>query len=357
MTSAWWTGTWLIARREIDERLRARSFWITTAIMILAVAAAVVVPALLSNKHATEKVGVLGVSDPALTQAAIAAGRVSGDKVHVAAVANLDTARAALHAGTLAAVIIDGREVLIKQQSAGGTTSSTATFTGALAQFVGLVHKLPPGAARSALATGIAIPIRGVEPPAKGLASRFTGFGVSLLIYLAIAFYGVRLTTSVGEEKTSRVVEVMLAAVRSTQLLTGKVLGFAALALTQMLALGVTFAVCGTAVGSHAIHGTAGGVALIGALWLVLGFALYFSAFAAAGSMITRQSDASNAAFPLMIPLILAYALSNGACSAARTPSSTSSRSSHGRHRSRCPYFSRSAPRRSGRSPLRPSSA
>ena len=137
MTSAWRTGTWLIARREIDERLRARSFWITTAIMIIEVAAAVVVPALLSNKHATEKVGVLGVSDPALTQAAIAAGRVSGDKVHVAAVANLETARAALRAGTLAAVIIDRREILIKQQSAGGTTSSIATFTRALAQFVG----------------------------------------------------------------------------------------------------------------------------------------------------------------------------------------------------------------------------
>jgi ABC-2 type transport system permease protein len=50
----------------------------------------------------------------------------------------------------------------------------------------------------------------------------------------------------------------------------------------------------------------------MGALWLILGYALYCAAFAAAGSMISRQSDAGNAAFPLLIPLILAYTLSNG---------------------------------------------
>lgn len=135
---------------------------------------------------------------------------------------------------------------------------------------------------------------------------------MDLLIYIVIFFYGMRITQSVGEEKTSRVVEVMLATVRPTQLLMGKVIGFAALAFTQMLALGVTFAVCGVAVGSHAIRGTAGAVALMGALWLILGYALYCSAFAAAGSTITRQSDAANAAFPLLIPLIVAYSLSNG---------------------------------------------
>jgi ABC-2 type transport system permease protein len=47
----------------------------------------------------------------------------------------------------------------------------------------------------------------------------------------------------------------------------------------------------------------------VGALWLVLGYAFYCTAFAAAGSLITRQADAYNAALPLQIPLILAYLL------------------------------------------------
>ena len=143
MTAAWWRDTWLIARREIEERSRARSFRITTAIMILAVAAAVVIPAIVSHHHKIEKVGLLGASDPALRQAAIAAGRVTGNRVQVVAVASLDAARAELRSGALAAVIIDGRELLIKQQPVSGTSSSTATFSGALAELVGVAQRLP----------------------------------------------------------------------------------------------------------------------------------------------------------------------------------------------------------------------
>jgi ABC-2 type transport system permease protein len=302
----------LIARRDIDGGLRAKSFKITTGILVLAVAAAVIVPTLIGNSSKTEKVGILGASDPTIAQAAIAAGRVTGSSVVVVPVATLAAARSELRSESLTAVIADGREVLIKQQAASGADSSTGTFASALAQLVGLVEKLPPGAGQSALTHGVAIPVRGVEPPAKSQASRFTGLGVDLVIYIAIFFYGMRITQAVGEEKTSRVVEVLLATVRPTQLLMGKVIGFAVLAFAQMLALLVTFVVCGFAVGSDAVHGTAAVVAVVGLLWLVLGFALYFAAFAAAGSMIARQAEAGNAAFPLMIPLIVAYSLSNG---------------------------------------------
>jgi len=230
VNAAWWRDTWLIARREFEERSRARSFRITTAIVILAVAAAVVIPAIVGHHNKIVKVGLLGESDSALRQAAIAAGRVTANRVQVVAVASLDAARAELRSGALAAVIVDGREVLIKQQPVSGTTSSTTTFSDALAQLMGVAQRLPPGAAQSALTHGIALPLRGVEPAPSSLANRFTGLGVDLLIYLVIFFYGMAITQSVGEEKTSRVVEVMLATIRPTQLLTGKVIGFAGLA-------------------------------------------------------------------------------------------------------------------------------
>ncbi|MGI8800805.1 MAG: ABC transporter permease [Solirubrobacteraceae bacterium] len=309
-----------MARREIDERARAKSFWITSAIMVLAVAAAVVVPSLIGKHHTVEKVGLLGAAAAAVTQAAKAAGRVTGDGVTIVPVASLGDARAKLRAGTVVAVVVDGRSLLLKQRPGAGTTASTSSFTDALAQLVGLVRTLPPTAAAAALATGVAVPVSGVEPPPRSLAARLTGLGADLVIYIAIFFYGMRIAQAVGEEKTSRVVEektsrvveVMLATIRPAQLLTGKVIGFAALALTQMLALGVAFAVSGLAVGSDSVHGAAAGVAVMGALWLILGYALYCSAFAAAGAMVTRQSDAANASFPLLIPLIVAYSLSNG---------------------------------------------
>ena len=151
MHASWWRDTWLIAWREVGERSRARSFRITTAIVILAVAAAVVIPAIVSHPHRILKVGLLGASDPALRQAALAAGRVTGNRVQVVPVANLDTARSELRSGALVAVIVDGREVLIKQQPVGGTSSPTATFSGALAELVGVAQRLPAGASRSAL--------------------------------------------------------------------------------------------------------------------------------------------------------------------------------------------------------------
>ncbi len=309
MNAAWWQPTWLIARREMDERFRAKSFRIVTVLLMVAVGAGVVIPALVGKHHKTEKVGVLGAAAPALTQAAQEAGRLSGSQVSVVPVASVDDARKLLRAGTLAAVVVNGREVLVKQQQVGGTNSSSATFAGTLAQLVGLERKLAPGASAAALTNGVALPVRGVQPAPKSVASRVTAVVIDLLIYIVIFFYGLRIAQAVGEEKTSRVVEVLLATVRSTQLLTGKLIGFAALAFTQIFAAGATYAILGLAVGSHTIEG---GVALMGALWLVLGFALYCTAFAAAGSMVTRQSDVGNVATPLMIPLILAYILAQG---------------------------------------------
>ncbi|HEY5199077.1 MAG TPA: ABC transporter permease [Solirubrobacteraceae bacterium] len=312
MRTAWWPNAWLIARREIDERSRAKSFVITTAILVLGVAAGVVIPAIIGHNRTTAKIGLVGPAAPELRQAALAAGRVTGDKVEITAVPSAAAADAGLRSGALDLAILDGREILIKKQPVAGSTSSESTFADALAELAGLVTKLPPAAAQSALTQGIAIPVRGLEAAPKSLTSRFTGLGVDLLIYIVIFFYGMRITQSVGEEKSSRVVEVLLATVRPTQLLIGKVIGFAAIAFAQILAAAATFGICGLAVGSDAVHGTAGGVVLIGVLWLVLGFALYSTAFAAAGSLITRQSDAANAAMPLLIPLILAYSLSNG---------------------------------------------
>jgi ABC-2 type transport system permease protein len=124
-----------------------------------------------------------------------------------------------------------------------------------------------------------------------------------------ILTYGVRIAIGVGEEKASRVVEVLLTTLRPVQLLAGKVIGVGILAVAQIAAMVVVFFVLGRAAGSAAVQGPAAGVVLSGALWLVLGYAFYCTAYAAAGSLITRQADAYNASIPLQLPLILAYVL------------------------------------------------
>ena len=138
---------------------------------------------------------------------------------------------------------------------------------------------------------------------------RLTGLAVSIVIYVLIVIYGVRITVGVSEEKASRVIEVLLAAVRPSQLLLGKVLGLGLLALGQALAIVVTFVVLGAAVGSSLIHSASLEVVGVGAMWIVIGYAFYCTAYAAAGSLVTKPSDASTASTPVQLPLIASYVL------------------------------------------------
>src|SRR5260370_1839182 len=111
------------------------------------------------------------------------------------------------------------------------------------------------------------------------------------------------------EEKSSRVVEVLLAAVRPVQLLAGKVAGIGLVAFAQA-ALIVAFAVVlAQAVGSDLLHGTAPLVLVSTLVWLVLGYAFYSWVYAAAGSMAERQDRVQSLAFPLSLPIIFGYVM------------------------------------------------
>ncbi|HXY28990.1 MAG TPA: ABC transporter permease, partial [Acidimicrobiales bacterium] len=111
----------------------------------------------------------------------------------------------------------------------------------------------------------------------------------------------------VMQEKASRVVEVLLAALRPIQLLGGKVLGIGLVAMGQA-ALIVGFALAlGAAVGSDVLHGSAPLVLLAELLWLVLGYAFYCWLYAAAGSLAERQDQVQTLVLPLSLPIILGY--------------------------------------------------
>jgi len=302
----------LVALREIRDRARAKSFWVASVILLVAVAAAVIIPALTRGSQATARVGVVGGQLAALTQTVKEAGRVSGTAVTVIPLPGVAAASRRLRSGDLAAVLVGDSEVLVKQQPVAGTSSPGASLPGALSEVGGLQRLyalLPPSAAAGIANHGIALPVHGLIPPPRGLASRITGLAAAILIYVIILTYGVRITIGVGEEKASRVVEVLLTTLRPVQLLAGKVIGMGILALAQIAAMVAAFLILGHAVGSAAVQGAATSVVLAGALWLLLGYAFYCTAYAAAGSLITRQSDAYNASIPLQLPLILAYVL------------------------------------------------
>jgi ABC-2 type transport system permease protein len=305
MSRAWWTETRLVAGRERRERMGARSFRISTAILVVAIACAVGIPALVGGGDDISKVGVVGSDTRALAGTVRQAGAVLDEKVRPVAFADPIAARAKLRDGDLDALYLGGRAVLIEQEPAEGASDDKARLAGAIAE-------LARGPSRATAERERALPVRGLEAAPTSLSTRLTGLAVVVLIYLLVFIYGQRITSGVVEEKSSRVVEVLLASVRPSQLLTGKVLGMGATACVQVGALLATFFVVAAATGSNLLDGAAIGVVLVGALWLVLGYALHCTAFAAAGSLVTRESDASNVSFPVMLPLLFAYVLSFG---------------------------------------------
>jgi ABC-2 type transport system permease protein len=307
MSANWWALTWLVARREITDRARAKSFWIASILLLVAVAAGAVIPALLAGKHSTAHIGIVGGPAAAMAQTAHAAGRISGTAVTVTELPNVKAAEAELRAGKIEAALVGDSEVLVSKESVTG--SSIGTTLAEIGGLQKLYAQLPPSAAAALAAHGIALPVHSLSPPTKDLATRITGLTAAILIYVIILTYGIRITIGVGEEKATRVVEVLLTTLRPVQLLAGKVIGMGLMALSQIAAMVAVYLALGHAVGSPDVRSAATSIVLAAGLWIVLGYGFYCTAYAAAGSLISRQSDAYNAALPLQIPLILAYAL------------------------------------------------
>ncbi|MBO0883736.1 MAG: ABC transporter permease, partial [Mycobacterium sp.] len=116
------------------------------------------------------------------------------------------------------------------------------------------------------------------------------------------------------------VVEVLLAAVRPLQLLTGKVVGIGAVVFAQAGIVAAVALLLGQAVGSDLLRGKAPLVLLSTFLWLVLGYAFYSWLYAAAGSMAERQDQVQALALPLSLPMIVGYILGITALSADSAP-------------------------------------
>ena len=132
-----------------------------------------------------------------------------------------------------------------------------------------------------------------------------------MILYMSILLWGQAVMTSVIEEKTSRVVEVMAAGVSPTTLLAGKLLGVGAAGLTQFLVwaismFGVSVFAAGAAMGPFAMPEITPVMLVSFVLFFVLGFLFYAALYAAIGAAVNTVQEAQSLAFPVMLPIILA---------------------------------------------------
>jgi len=117
----------------------------------------------------------------------------------------------------------------------------------------------------------------------------------------------------VVEEKSTRVVEILLSAITPRQLLAGKVVGIGLLGIAQLLVIGLIGAVAGAATGQLDVTGDLVSAVGIVLAWFVLGFLLYSCAFAVAGALVARQEEVQSVTAPLTILVVASFFLSFGA--------------------------------------------
>jgi ABC-2 type transport system permease protein len=304
----------LVATREVRERIRGRIFRVGTVLILAVVAAAIVIPALHSGKPKPQRVGLVGNLSAPLRVAVVAAGTSAGTSVHLVPETSLQAAEGELRSGQLDLVTVNGDKVVVNKPITSSDTSTTAQLARAISRALGVAGayeaaNLSPAQA-SQLARAKPVPVTSLQPGPKRGATQTTSVLGVILIFLMLTQYNTWILMGVMEEKSSRVVEVLLAAVRPVQLLAGKVLGIGLVAFAQA-GLIVAFALLlAKAVGSNLLHGTAPVVLGSTLVWLVLGYSFYCWVYAAAGSMAERQDQVQSLALPLSLPIVAGYILS-----------------------------------------------
>jgi ABC-2 type transport system permease protein len=302
-------GVRLVARRELVERTRDRSFLISTVVTLVILCGFIVVPKVFfADRTPTWDVGLVGGASAALAEPLEEQAPLVGAKVRVEHPADVAAAEAGLHHGDLDLAIVDGHQLLAESnpddklvalaQAASRQTRAQAALAEARLSEQQIQRALAPPP----------LPLRSLEasdPQRK--ANRAIAFPAVLLLYGQLIGYGIAVASGVVEEKATRVVEVLLSAIRPLQLLAGKIVGVGLVGLLQLLLVGgVGLAV---ALAVDAIDLPPGAFATLGLVlaWFLLGYAFYSVLFAVAGAVVSRQEELQNATTPLNLVLVASF--------------------------------------------------
>ena len=298
----------LVARREIRMRTRSRVFRIGTVAMIGLIVVGVALASFLASKSAPVRVGFAGGSQ-ALERTFTTSATALGTKVTVSDITDVDAAKAQVTDGKL--------DVLVT----GSATAPTAIVKGTVPPLVEaalngavlnarlIAAGLPPEAVASAVA-GATVPTQSLQPSDPEQAQeRFAGLAVGIVLYVALGLYGTLVSQGVVEEKATRIVEILVATVRPSELLAGKIIGIGLVGLVQLSAIGAAAFVMVSLTKVVTIPAFDLLTILGYLLWFVLGFLLYATAYAAVAATVSRQEEVSSATAPIGVFMVASYLL------------------------------------------------
>jgi ABC-2 type transport system permease protein len=309
---------WQVARRELTERGRSKAYLLTTLITLLVVVALIVLPSIFGGGTDEYQVGSVGQGNTQIIEAGELLANANDEpdaepSVSITEVqfATQEEAEAALEAGEVDAVLVDGSEAIVETLGGFGESSILAFLQqGAASVRVEELVETEGDVAADVIQIMASEPLetstlsgQDADDGSKGAIAYFA----LLLLYLAILIYGQWILSAVTEEKSNRVVEVLLSTVKPWQLLAGKIAGVGLLGLAQFAGTIVIAFLTLRVTGAYDIPPVDMTLVAHLVLWFVLGFLLYAVMFGAAGSLVSRMEDAQNVAFPMSLIAVAGF--------------------------------------------------
>lgn len=315
-------GMWQVALREVRERGRSKPYLITTGALLLLVVALIVIPQVFEDETEEISIGLVGTANGQIVDAAQALGNAGDEPGELPSVAidtteyaDRQTAVSDLEAGRISAVLVDGEELIVERGGGSRGGSSVVSLlqrgaaTVALEEIVAEEGKAAESVIELMTSDSLETTSLTDEGPEEE-AREVVAYAGLLLLYGAILFYGSWILNGVTEEKTNRVVEVLLSSIRPWQLLGGKILGIGTLGIAQFVGTIAVTLIAIEVSGVFDLPPLDVASVMTPVLWFILGFLLFAVMFGAAGSLVSRSEDAQNVAFPMSMVAVAGFFLS-----------------------------------------------
>ena len=297
----------LVARREITQRIREKSFLISMAVTIVLVVGVAVVPPLFGfGGKQTFTVAVTDAGSLAIAQAADRGAGAFDADLKIRRVSAEDP-NAALADGKVD-VVLSARGIKAQEEPDETLLGLLQTARREVGQAQALRRAGLSGAEVQRALNPPPLEVTTVEPVDPDADRKGTfAFIAVLALYAQLLTFGYLLASGVVEEKASRVVEVLLATIRPKDLLAGKIIGLGVLGFAQTLVIAAAGLGAAAITGALDIDSDILVAAALAVGWFVLGYAFYAGLFACAGALVPRQEELQSSMTPLTMIILVSF--------------------------------------------------
>lgn len=309
-----WSAVRLVASREIKQRAGSKAFLWTTVVLVVLIVGGAFLAQTLRGDESTLAVGVTQET-AALAESVTETASGFGTTAEVTTVTE-EEGRTQVLDGDLDAVVLSAEGGTVKVITKSTLDTDLSSVLTVIAQQTVLAEQVTSlGGDPSDVSRAVAqasVDVEAIEPPREIDPSQIiSAYLVGILMFISLQLCGAMIAQGVVEEKSSRVVELLLATVRPWQLMAGKVLGIGVIGLGQVVVL--VAAAAGSAAGFGLLDGmdlNLGATVLWTIAWFLIGFTMYALLFAAAAALVSRQEDVGTVTTPILMLMMIPYIVS-----------------------------------------------